>query len=246
MTIRSDAHSAEAGYAALVAEQKYEDGLPPESRGAAHQKATASALRFAQTFPEHPESPVVLTRAAQDLYAAGDQTLAAQSAQALLARTPSVDAAKQRIAWTIIGQVSFNQGEFAQAENAFTHALAVAAAKDPERRRYHRAAGRGDLQAGRSQAQCRRPGGRGRGLPAGGARGAWLEGDCDLAIRCRGRADQRRAVESRDRGARGLSARLSQGRVQRRCRSQARGGLCRGRPRRTRGRRIRAHRRRFA
>jgi tetratricopeptide (TPR) repeat protein len=76
---------------------------------------------------------VVLTHAAQDLYAAGDQARAAQSAQALLARTPPVDAAKQRIAWTIVGQVSFNQGDYPQAENAFTHALAAAAANDPER-----------------------------------------------------------------------------------------------------------------
>ena len=129
----NSSRSAEAAYAALVADQKNEDGLAPESRAAAHQRSIASALRFAQTFPEHSESPVVLTRAAQDLYAAGDQAQAAQSARALLARTPSVDAAKQRIAWTIIGQVSFNQGDFPQAENAFTHALAVAAANDPER-----------------------------------------------------------------------------------------------------------------
>jgi tetratricopeptide (TPR) repeat protein len=76
---------------------------------------------------------VVLTHAAQDLYAAGDQAQAAVSARALLARTPAVDAAKQRIAWTIVGQVSFNQGDFAAAENAFTHALAAAAPNDPER-----------------------------------------------------------------------------------------------------------------
>ncbi|MFI4865828.1 MAG: tetratricopeptide repeat protein [Steroidobacterales bacterium] len=127
------ARSAEAGYAALVADQKNEDALPADVRAAAHQRATASALRFAQTFPEHPESPAVLTRAAQDLYAGGDQAQAMLSARALLARTPGVDAAKQRIAWTIVGQVSFNQGDFAQAENAFTHALATAAANDPER-----------------------------------------------------------------------------------------------------------------
>jgi tetratricopeptide (TPR) repeat protein len=127
------ARSAEAGYAALVADQKNEDALPADARAAAHQRATAAALKFAQTFPEHPESPVVLTRAAQDLYAGGDQAQAAQSARALLARVPSVDAAKQRIAWTIVGQVSFNQGDFAQAETAFTHALAIAAANDPER-----------------------------------------------------------------------------------------------------------------
>jgi tetratricopeptide (TPR) repeat protein len=128
-----DAHSAEAGHAALVAEQKYEDSLPSDARAAAHQHATASALKFAQRFPDHPESPVVLTRAAQDLYAAGEQAQAAQAAQMLLARTPAVDVAKQRIAWTIVGQVSFNQGDFPQAESAFQHALAIAPANDPER-----------------------------------------------------------------------------------------------------------------
>jgi len=127
------ARSAEAAYAALVADQKYEDALPPEARAAAHQRATTAGVRFALAFPEHPESPVVLTHAAQDLYAAGDQAQAAVSARALLARTPGVDAAKQRIAWTIVGQVSFNQGDFPAAENAFTHALAAAAANDPER-----------------------------------------------------------------------------------------------------------------
>jgi len=128
-----NARSAEAGYAALVAYQKYEDSLTPEARAAVHQHATDSGLKFAQTFPEHPESAVVLTHAAQDLYAAGDQPRAAQSAQALLARTPPVAAAQQRIAWTIIGQVSFNQGDYPQAESAFTHALSAAAANDPER-----------------------------------------------------------------------------------------------------------------
>ncbi len=49
-------------------------------------------------------------------------------------------------------------------------------------------------------------GGSGRGLSARGARGARLEGDRDLAIRRGGGPDQRPAVGSRDRGARGLSA----------------------------------------
>jgi tetratricopeptide (TPR) repeat protein len=127
------AHSAEAGYAALVAYQKYEDGLPPAARSASHLRATESGLKFAQTFPEHPQSAVVLTRAAQDLYAAGDQQRAAESARTLLARVPAVDAAKQRIGWTIVGQVSFNQADYPGAESAFTRALAVSAANDPER-----------------------------------------------------------------------------------------------------------------
>jgi cellulose synthase operon protein C len=125
--------SAEAAYAALVAYQKYESMQPEEARAATHQRALESSLKFTTTFPEHAQSAVVLTRAAQDLYAAGDQPRAAQAAQSLLARTPPVDAAKQRIAWTLIGQVSVNRADYPQAESAFTHALAVAAPNDPER-----------------------------------------------------------------------------------------------------------------
>jgi tetratricopeptide (TPR) repeat protein len=129
----SNAHSGEAAYAGLLALQKYQDGLAPDARAATAARSNAAALKFAQSFPEHPESAVVLTRAAQDLYAHGDQEQAVKSAQLLLARNPAVDNAKQRIAWTIVGQVGFNQGDFAQAETAFAHALAVAPANDPER-----------------------------------------------------------------------------------------------------------------
>jgi tetratricopeptide (TPR) repeat protein len=130
---QKNAKSAEAGYAALVAYQKQEDGLQPEARASVHKQATASGVKFAQTFPDHPQAAVVLTRAAQDLYSAGDQVQAAQIAHTLLARTPPVDNSKQRIGWTIVGQVAFNQNDFPTAEDAFGHALAVAAPNDPER-----------------------------------------------------------------------------------------------------------------
>jgi tetratricopeptide (TPR) repeat protein len=43
-----------------------------------------------------------------------------------------VEAARQRIAWTIIGQTKFDQGEFALAENAFALALSQTSAAQPE------------------------------------------------------------------------------------------------------------------
>lgn len=128
-----NARSAEAAHAELVAYQKYQDSVGADARAAVQSRATDAGLRFAQTFPEHPESAVVLTHAAQDLYAGGDQARAAQAAESLLARTPPVSLAQQRIGWSIVGQVRFNQGDYAQAESAFTRALAVAAPNDPER-----------------------------------------------------------------------------------------------------------------
>jgi tetratricopeptide (TPR) repeat protein len=125
--------AADAGYAALISYQKYEASLPAAARPAAHLQAINSALKFAQAFPTHPQAATVLTHAAQDLYAAGDQARAAQAARLLLARSGGVDRAQQRIGWTIVGQVSSNQGDFPGAEAAFTRALALAAAGDPER-----------------------------------------------------------------------------------------------------------------
>jgi cellulose synthase operon protein C len=122
-----------AGYAALVAYNKQEDTLTGDAKAALHAKSTDSALKFAQTFPSHPESAQVLTRAATDLYAAKDYPRATAAAQALLARQPPVEPGKQRIAWTVIGNTNFDQGEFSQAEAAYTHAQALMPPNDPEK-----------------------------------------------------------------------------------------------------------------
>ena len=128
----ANARSAAAGYAALVAYQKQEETLPAAARGAWHARATESGLKFAEHFPAHPEAAGVQTRAAQDLFAAHDLDRAVGVAEQLLARTPPVDQAKQRIGWTIIGQARFEQGQFPQSEAGFSRALAVTAAGQPE------------------------------------------------------------------------------------------------------------------
>jgi len=125
--------SAAAGYAALVAYQKGEESLSGAQRGAWHQRATESGYKFAQTFPEHPDSGGVLTRSAEEIFASGDQLRAISASQAVLARKPPVDAAKQRIAWTIIGQSYFDQGDYAKAEPAYLQARQLAAGDDKMR-----------------------------------------------------------------------------------------------------------------
>jgi cellulose synthase operon protein C len=125
--------AAAAGYAAIVAYGKQEETLSGEPKATLHLKTIDSSLKFAQTFPAHPESAQVLTRAATDLYAAKDYLRAVSASEALLAKQPAVDVAKQRIAWTVIGNSSFDQGVFDKAEAAYTHAQALMPANDPER-----------------------------------------------------------------------------------------------------------------
>ena len=127
------AKAAEAGYAALVAYGKEEEGLSGESKAKIHGREVDSSLKFAQTFPTHPETPQVLTRAATDLHAAKDYTRATGAAETLLARQPAVDAAKQRVAYTVIANSNFEQAHFDKAEAGYASAQALMPANDPER-----------------------------------------------------------------------------------------------------------------
>ena len=122
-----------AGYAAIVAYGKQEESLSGDAKAKMHARGVDSSLKFAGAFPLHPETPQVLTRAAADLYAAKDYPRAVTAAQALLARQPPVDAPKQRIAWTVIANSEFEQGEFAKAETGYNSAQALMPVNDPER-----------------------------------------------------------------------------------------------------------------
>jgi cellulose synthase operon protein C len=125
--------AAAAGYAAIIAYGKQEETLSGEAKATLHVKTLDSSLKFAQTFPAHPESAQVLTKAATELYAAKDYLRAVAASESLLAKQPPVDVAKQRIAWTVIGNSNFDQGVFDKAEAAYTHAQAVMPPNDPER-----------------------------------------------------------------------------------------------------------------
>jgi tetratricopeptide (TPR) repeat protein len=118
--------SAAAAHAALVSYQKGEEGLTGAAKDAWHARETDAGVKFAETFPEHPESAVVLTHAAEDIFAAGDRARAISVSQTILARQPPVDQPKQRIAWTIIAQSYYDQGEYAKAEPAFVQARELA------------------------------------------------------------------------------------------------------------------------
>src|SRR6202790_5376869 len=125
--------AAAAGYAAIVAYGKQEETLSGDAKAPGHNRAMDSSLKFAQTFPAHPESAQVLTRAATDLYAVKDYPRAIFAAEALLARQPPVDTTKQRVAWTVIGNSNFEQGAFDKAEPAYGHAKSLSPANAPGR-----------------------------------------------------------------------------------------------------------------
>jgi cellulose synthase operon protein C len=128
-----NAKSAESAHASLVSFQKAEDGLTGQPKADLHKRATEAGVKFAQTFPEHPESGGVLTRAAEDIFAAKDLPRAITVSEAVLAKQPPVEVAKQRIAWTIIAQSHFDQNEFDKAEPAFIKARELVGTDDKMR-----------------------------------------------------------------------------------------------------------------
>lgn len=126
--------SAAAGYASLVAFQKERERLTGDAQAAWHLRQIDAGIKFAATFPEHPDSGGVITRAAQDVFALRDLPRSIDVAQRVLAHQPAVDVAKQRIAWNIIGEANFLLGRYDQAEAGYARARDLLPANDPLRK----------------------------------------------------------------------------------------------------------------
>ncbi len=111
--------SAAAAYAALGSYAKYEESLPAAQKVEAHKLAVDAGVKFGTSFPEHPDSAGVLTRADEDIFATQDLQRAIEVANLVLAHQPPADAPKRRIAYTIIGQSNFDLLNFAEAEKGY-------------------------------------------------------------------------------------------------------------------------------
>ena len=127
------AKSADAGYAALVAYQKQEPLLTGDPRVAWRRKGIESALMFATSFPEHPESARALTKANEDLFALNEFDRVIEVSKAILERKPPADQKQQRSAATLLAHSLFDRGRFVEAEQAYVRVQGYLAANDPDR-----------------------------------------------------------------------------------------------------------------
>lgn len=127
------AKSAAAGYAALVSYQKHEPSLQGESKSLWHRQGIESALMFATSFPEHPESARVQTKADEDLFALNDFERVIEVSTLILERTPPVERKLQRTATTLLAHSFFDRGRFVEAESAYVRVQGFLPANDPDR-----------------------------------------------------------------------------------------------------------------
>ena len=124
--------SAEAGYAALLAYREHETSLEGAARTEWHQAYLDSGLRFADTYPEHPESGAVLTAIAEDLFKQDQFDLAIAVGQTVIAKQPPVDPSLARTAWTVVAHSQFDLENFAAAETAYYSLRTVTPPDDPQ------------------------------------------------------------------------------------------------------------------
>jgi len=111
--------SAEAGFAALLAYREHEKLLQGAQKLEWHQSYLDSGLRFADTYPQHPESGAILTSVAEDLFKQNQFDLATAVGQAVIAKQPPVEPELARTAWTVVAHSQFDLGNFAEAETAY-------------------------------------------------------------------------------------------------------------------------------
>lgn len=116
------AQAADAGYAAVLAAGKVESQLQGDARQAWHRESIEHSLRFATTFPSHPQATAVLVRSGEQLLALGELQRASEVAQHAI-DTDNASPDQQRVAWTVLAHARFDLQDYLQAEQAYQQIL---------------------------------------------------------------------------------------------------------------------------
>ncbi len=125
--------SAEAGYGALLGIAAQIKKAPAAEQPPLQRASVASAMRFAQNFPADKRVGLVLTDAAEKLYALKETDPAAALAQRVVELQPPAADAQRRVAWTVLAYSAFDKHTFDVAEKAYAEALKLTPEKDPGR-----------------------------------------------------------------------------------------------------------------
>ncbi len=129
--------SADAGYAALLSHAQMlkaaDKAVDAKALSAMQQASVASALRFAQAFPQDARAGLVLTDAADRLYTLNDPVQASRVAQQVIDLKPPATEPQRRVAWTVLAHTAFERGAFDAAEQAYSQALMLTPPKAPGR-----------------------------------------------------------------------------------------------------------------
>lgn len=122
-------HGAEAGYAAVLAYDKWLAELPAEQQALWREASIVSALRFSQHYADHPQAIAVHAKAAEHLLAQQAYSDAVLAVDDLLERLQPQQISVQRTAWLVKGHSQFAMAHYAQSEQAYQQVLQLEPAK---------------------------------------------------------------------------------------------------------------------
>ncbi len=125
--------SSEAGYAAVYAHRQDLAAATGARRLDVKQATVLSSIRFADTYQEHEQAPLVLGGAADDLYELQEFDDAIAAAHKLIDRYPTTDDSLLRSAWAVVAHSSIDLAEFPNAERAYMNVLDLTLADDDSR-----------------------------------------------------------------------------------------------------------------
>ncbi|UCC55168.1 MAG: tetratricopeptide repeat protein, partial [Gammaproteobacteria bacterium] len=112
------ARAAAAGYAAVLAFERREQQLSGTDRVTWHRQSIEHALRFAGSFPQHPQALAVLTRTSEHLLVLEDHERALLVANQVTGNAAAT-AEQQRVAWTVAAHAWFDLEDYRRAEQAY-------------------------------------------------------------------------------------------------------------------------------
>ena len=132
-----DAHAkaADAGYASVLARNKHEATLQGKTKQVWHEQSIENALRFATSFPEHPQSLAVLTLSAEQLLAIHHNQRAIDVAQFVI-DNPAATTTQQRVTWTVQAHAYFDLEDYLHAERAYQQVLTRTPADDKNKTQF--------------------------------------------------------------------------------------------------------------
>lgn len=122
---------ARAGYAAIVTLQELiEQSQLPAEQARYQARKVINAINFADYYPADDRAVAVLTDAAEDVFEQGVAEQAVAIAERVVQWQPAAAASQRKTAWLIIAHHQFDQADYANAEQSYRQALALAAPQD--------------------------------------------------------------------------------------------------------------------
>ncbi len=111
--------AGEAAYAAVLTARAHEAQLSDSLLTAWRARSLEDALRFAESFPAHPQAAPVRTKVAEDLFADGQLERAVTVAGLVVTQQPPVTVKLERTAWRVLAHAQFDLARYADAEQAY-------------------------------------------------------------------------------------------------------------------------------